>query len=102
MNTHCRTTDNTCVACTANEHCGDGGRVCNANNTCGCPTGLTQCTVGGGRGSDAAATIGCYNTETDNAHCGNCNNACNMNQTCTAGNCVGADSGMPPMDASGG
>jgi hypothetical protein len=102
MNTHCRISDNTCVACTANEHCGDANRVCNTNNTCGCPMGMTQCTTGGGRGSDAAATIACHNVQTDPAHCGNCMTACDVGESCVAGDCVGPDAGMPPDAPAGG
>jgi hypothetical protein len=96
VNTHCNTANNACVRCMNDAHCADAGvtNICNlTTHTCGCPTGQTVCTTGGGRGGDGATTTGCYDTETDPAHCGACNTACNMNQTCSAGNCVNNEAG---------
>jgi hypothetical protein len=93
---HCNTANNSCVRCLNDAECADAGTgdVCNlTTHTCGCAGGLTQCTTGGGRGSDGAVTTACYDTQTDDAHCGNCNTACNMNQTCSAGNCVMREGG---------
>jgi hypothetical protein len=100
VNTHCNAANNTCVRCMTDAHCmgPDAGPTTTCNLTthlCGCPTGQTLCTTGGGRGGDGSITSGCYNTQTDNAHCGNCMTVCNMNETCIAGNCENNEAGIP-------
>jgi hypothetical protein len=96
VNTHCNVPANACVRCLDDTHCADAGvaNICNlTTHQCGCPTGQTLCTSGGGRGGDGATTTGCYDTQTDETHCGGCNMNCNANQTCTGGNCVNNEAG---------
>jgi hypothetical protein len=76
---HCDPESNTCVGCLTNQHCGDGGRTCNANNTCGCPQGTTLC----------PGQV-CVNTANDPGHCGSCSIQCASGQVCLVGRCVSA------------